>query len=58
MPSNDTAEAQNSTQECLSKQEGFSVSVLATNLSQPHNILYGPDNALDYRAFCQKYHTN
>jgi PQQ-dependent dehydrogenase (s-GDH family) len=46
MPSNDTAEAQNSTQERLPKQEGFSVNVLAANLSQPHNILYGPDNAL------------
>jgi PQQ-dependent dehydrogenase (s-GDH family) len=46
MPSNDTAAAQNSTQERLPKHEGFSVSVLATNLSQPHNILYGPDNAL------------
>ena len=46
MPSNDTVEAQNSTQKRLPKQEGFSVSVLATNLSQPYNILYGPDDAL------------
>src|SRR5688572_17517025 len=46
MPSNDTAEAQNSTQERIPKQEDFSVNVLAANLSQPHNILYGPDNAL------------
>ncbi len=46
MASNDTVEAQNSTQEHLPKQEGFSVSVLATNLSQPYNILYGPDDAL------------
>ena len=46
MPSNDTAGTQNSTQERLPKQEGFSVNVLAANLSQPHNILYGPDNAL------------
>lgn len=27
-------------------QEGFSASVLATNFSAPHNILYGPDGAL------------
>lgn len=46
MPSNDTTKSQNSTQERLPKQEGFSVSLLTTNLSQPHNILYGPDNAL------------
>jgi PQQ-dependent dehydrogenase (s-GDH family) len=46
MASNDTVEAQNSTQEHLPTQEGFSVSVLATNLSQPYNILYGPDDAL------------
>ena len=46
MASNDTVEAQNSTQKRLPKQEGFSVSVLATNLSQPYNILYGPDDAL------------
>jgi len=46
MPSNETTETQNSTQERLPKQEGFSVNVLAANLSQPHNILYGPDNAL------------
>lgn len=30
----------------LPRQEGFSVRVLATNLSAPHNILYGPDGAL------------
>jgi PQQ-dependent dehydrogenase (s-GDH family) len=30
----------------LPRQEGFSIRVLATNLSAPHNILYGPDGAL------------
>ncbi|MEW6604426.1 MAG: glucose/sorbosone family PQQ-dependent dehydrogenase [Thermoproteota archaeon] len=30
----------------LPMQEGFSVSVLATNFSAPHNILYGPDGVL------------
>jgi PQQ-dependent dehydrogenase (s-GDH family) len=30
----------------IPRQEGFSVRVLATNLSAPHNILYGPDGAL------------
>jgi PQQ-dependent dehydrogenase (s-GDH family) len=30
----------------LSIQKGFSVSVLATNLSSPYNILYGPDGVL------------
>lgn len=30
----------------LPRQEGFSVKVLATNFSAPHNILYGPDGAL------------
>ncbi|MDQ4073512.1 MAG: PQQ-dependent sugar dehydrogenase, partial [Thermoproteota archaeon] len=26
--------------------QGFAIRVLATNLSQPHNIIYGPDNVL------------
>lgn len=30
----------------LPMQKGFSVSILATNLSSPYNILYGPDNVL------------
>lgn len=30
----------------LPMQKGFSISVLATNLSSPYNILYGPDGAL------------
>ncbi len=30
----------------LPREEGFSVRVLATNFSAPHNILYGPDGAL------------
>jgi PQQ-dependent dehydrogenase (s-GDH family) len=46
MASNDTVKAQNSTQKRLPIQEGFSVSVLAKNLSQPYIILYGPDDAL------------
>ncbi len=30
----------------LPMQNGFSVRILATNFSAPHNILYGPDGAL------------
>src|SRR3954451_23114293 len=30
----------------LPSQQGFSVRVLATNFSQPHNIIYGPYNLL------------
>lgn len=45
-PSNDTFQAQGSDEARLPRQEGFSVSLLATNFSQPHNILYGPDDAL------------
>jgi glucose/arabinose dehydrogenase len=30
----------------LPTQDGFSVRILATNFSAPHNILYGPDGAL------------
>ena len=45
-PTNDTFQEQGSDEVRLPKQEGFSVSLLATNFSQPHNILYGPDDAL------------
>ncbi|HJY09977.1 MAG TPA: hypothetical protein VJ250_03445, partial [Nitrososphaeraceae archaeon] len=45
-PSNDTFQAQGSDEARLPRQEGFSVSLLATNFSQPHNILHGPDDAL------------
>ena len=45
-PSNDTFQEQGSGEVQLPKQEGFSVSLLAANFSQPHNILYGPDDAL------------
>ena len=38
--------AQRSAREQLLKQEGFSVNVLARNLSAPLNILYGPDDTL------------
>jgi PQQ-dependent dehydrogenase (s-GDH family) len=38
--------AQRSAREQLLKQEGFSVSVIARNLSAPLNILYGPDDTL------------
>jgi PQQ-dependent dehydrogenase (s-GDH family) len=30
----------------LPEQDGFTVSVLASNFSAPHNVLYGPDGAL------------
>ncbi len=43
---NSTSTAQGLTEAALPTQEGFSVRVLATNFSAPHNILYGPDNAL------------
>ena len=38
--------AQRSAREQLLKQQGFTVNVLAANLSRPFNILYGPDDAL------------
>jgi glucose/arabinose dehydrogenase len=38
--------AQRSAREQLLKQEGFSVHVLARNLSAPLNLLYGPDDKL------------
>src|SRR5215217_4280150 len=38
--------AQQSAREQLLKQEGFSVNTLATNLSKPYNIIYGPDDML------------
>src|SRR5688500_10784969 len=38
--------AQQSAREQLLKQEGFSVNVLASNLSKPNNINYGPDDVL------------
>jgi len=43
---NQTTTAAQVTAEGLPVQEGFSVDVLATNFSAPHNILYGPDGAL------------
>src|SRR5688572_2711775 len=43
---NNKSTAQALTEAALPTQEGFSVRVLATNFSSPHNILYGPDNAL------------
>ena len=47
MASNDTVEAQNSTQKRLPKQEGFSVCAAARQiLASRLNILYGPDDAL------------
>ena len=38
--------AQRAAREQLLQQEGFSVNVIARNLSAPLNILYGPDNTL------------
>lgn len=46
IPTNDTLQTQGSDEVRLPSQEGFSVSLLATNFSVPHNILYGPDDAL------------
>ena len=47
VPSNETlTPAQRAAREQLLKQEGFSVNVLARNLSAPLNILYGPDDTL------------
>jgi PQQ-dependent dehydrogenase (s-GDH family) len=37
---------QNNTREHLPSQQGFSVRVIATNFSQPYNIIYGPYNLL------------
>jgi PQQ-dependent dehydrogenase (s-GDH family) len=45
LPTNDTLQAQGGDQLRLPRQEGFSVRLLATNFSAPHNILYGPDGA-------------
>src|SRR3712207_4073555 len=45
-PTNDTLQTQGSDEVRLPSQEGFSVSLLATNFSVPHNILYGADDAL------------
>jgi streptogramin lyase len=42
----DISQAQGSDEVLLPSQEGFSVSLLATNFSAPHNILYGPDGTL------------
>ena len=47
VPSNETlTPAQRTAREQLLKQEGFSVNVIARNLSAPLNILYGPDDTL------------
>jgi streptogramin lyase len=44
---------------CRGREEGFSMRVLATNFSAPHNILYGPDGALwiTDRARWKEHHT-
>lgn len=41
-----TTESEITEETGLPRQEGFSVRVLATNFSAPHNILYGPDGSL------------
>jgi PQQ-dependent dehydrogenase (s-GDH family) len=46
VPNAQNTSSQNGTGERLPSQHGFAVRILATNLSQPHNIIYGPDNAL------------
>ncbi len=47
-PTTDTSQQQDSdeSQQQFPMQDGFSVRILATNFSAPHNILYGPDGAL------------
>jgi PQQ-dependent dehydrogenase (s-GDH family) len=42
----DTSDIQPIEEVQLPTQQGFSVQVLARNLSAPHNLLYGPDGAL------------
>jgi PQQ-dependent dehydrogenase (s-GDH family) len=47
VPSNETlTPAQRAAREQLLQQEGFSVNVIARNLSAPLNILYGPDGII------------
>ncbi|CAN5575248.1 PQQ-dependent sugar dehydrogenase [soil metagenome] len=48
---NDSTDSQNITQQNnanlrLPSHEGFEVRLLASNFSEPHNIIYGPDNVL------------
>ncbi len=49
---NGSTDSQNITQQQnyanlrLPSQEGFEVRLLASNFSEPHNIIYGPDNVL------------
>ena len=48
-PTADTSgqqDSDDSQQQQLPMQDGFTVRILATNFSAPHNILYGPDGAL------------
>jgi PQQ-dependent dehydrogenase (s-GDH family) len=45
-PDVQNSSAQNGTGERLPSQQGFEARVLATNFSEPHNIIYGPDNVL------------
>lgn len=46
VPSNQTLKVESTDQERLPAQEGFNTTLLAINLTAPHNIIYGPDNAL------------
>jgi PQQ-dependent dehydrogenase (s-GDH family) len=46
VPSNQTLKAESTDQKRLPSQEGFTTTLLATNFTAPHNLLYGPDNAL------------
>ncbi|MDQ4073106.1 MAG: PQQ-dependent sugar dehydrogenase, partial [Thermoproteota archaeon] len=46
IPTNQTLETLSQDQERLPSEQGFSASLLATNFSAPHNIIYGPDDAL------------
>jgi len=46
VPSNQTLKVESTDQERLPFQEDFSSKLLTSNLTAPHNIIYGPDNAL------------
>ncbi|TVP40961.1 hypothetical protein [Candidatus Nitrosocosmicus arcticus] len=46
MLSNQTLKAQSNDARRLPMQEVFSTSVLATNFTAPHEIIYGPDDVL------------
>ncbi len=46
VPSNQTLKVISNDQERLPSQEGFTTTLLATNFTAPHNLIYGPDDTL------------